>query len=125
MHKDVVPEPGFPGALELRQVEIGAGSPADQLVHIVEKVQTKVDERGGDGLAVDEEMVLGKVQATGAHEEHRDLVVEPVFLGGDGMAEGDGAMHCIEEVLLALHDVRPSGGRGVLKIGHKYVGTRV
>src|SRR5207248_11203627 len=80
VREDVVPEPRLEVALELRQVEPRAGAALEQGLAVVEDVEAEVEQAPAHGLAVDEEMPLGKVPAAWADEQRRRLVVEAVGL---------------------------------------------
>ncbi|KAI3485184.1 hypothetical protein L1887_51469 [Cichorium endivia] len=123
--EDVVPQTRLEVALHLGQVEVRAVAGSDELVGVVEEVETKVDERAGHGLAVDDNVLLVEVPSTRAHEQHGglalglELVLLVVHLEVD--AAVDGGAH----VDLAVHQVGPGGRGRVLKVGHVGVGTRV
>ncbi|MBK8003356.1 MAG: hypothetical protein IPK12_05250 [Gemmatimonadetes bacterium] len=116
--EDVVPEPRLVVALELGQVEVRAAAAAEQLVRVVEEVQAEVEEAAGDGLAVEEGVLLDQVPAAGPDHQRGEVGVEPVRLAlgrvvGEGPADGGDA------VLLAGHHVFPARGEGVLEVGHE------
>ena len=69
----VVPQPGLVGVLQLGEVEVRAVSGVDLPLCAVEEVQAEVDERGGHGAPVDEEVLFGEVPAARAHDDGREL----------------------------------------------------
>ena len=71
--EDVVPQPRFQMAFHLRQVEIWAGASADQFLRVVKEVQSEIEQRAGDGLAIHQEMSLIQMPAARAHQQRRDL----------------------------------------------------
>ena len=79
-HEDVVPEARLLMALHLGQVEVRSTAARDQLLRVVEEVQTEVEEAAGDRRPIDFHMLLDQMPAARAHEQRRNLLVEPVFL---------------------------------------------
>jgi hypothetical protein len=67
--EDVVPQACLKMRFHLGQVEVWAGAALDELVGVVEEVQTEVEEAARDGLAVDSEVLLLKMPASGARNE--------------------------------------------------------
>ena len=86
---------------------------------VVKIKKSEIEQCGADGLAVHEDVAVGKVPAAGAHHQHGGLRVQAVFFGG--RLQADGALHGITQVKLAVEDVGPGRGVGVLKIGHEYL----
>ena len=123
MAEDVVPEPGLVVVLQLRKVEVGAGSPVQGLPGTVEEDEAEVHEAGRGGSTVDLDVTFGQVPAAGPDDEGGRLVVQRVALAGATQAEvaTDGVAH----VELSLHHVVPGGGAGVLEVGHEHAGAGV
>ena len=106
MREDVVPQPRLGVALELRQVEVRAGSAVEQAAPVMEEVEAEIEQAGRDGLAVDLEVPLDQVPATRPDEQRRHLVVQAVALAV-GALELDRAVDRVDEVRLALDHVVP------------------
>ncbi len=119
LDEDVVPEAGFEVRLHLGQVEVGAGAAGEEFLRVVEGVEAEVEERTGHGLAVDQHVALFEVPAAGADEEDGGVVDELVALFGGGVFERDGAADGVAEVELAVEEIVPGGGGGVLEVGHE------
>lgn len=79
----VVPQTGFEMALHLGKVKVRAKAAALCLESIVEEVKAKVEERSGDGLAVNSDMLLLKVPAARADNQSwwGAISAQLVFLG--------------------------------------------
>ena len=110
-------------ALELGQVEVRPGPAVELLAGVVEEREPEVEQRGRDGLAVDEHVALGQVPAARAHDERRDLVVQAVALAV--LVELDRPADGVVQVALPVDDVRPGGRVGVLEVGHEDARARV
>jgi hypothetical protein len=123
-HEDVVPQPRFEMALELRQVEVRAAAARDQLLRIVEEVEREIEDGPGDGLSVDQHVLFGEMPAARPHEQHRGLVVEAVRLAFRGRVV-DPAADRIAQIELSLQMVVPLRRVGVLEVGHEHIGARV
>src|SRR5262249_30201482 len=100
----VVPQARFQVALDFWQVEVGAGVALAESADIVEEVKPKVEEAGGDRLAIDEDMSLRQVPTSRAHQQGGDLLVESVLLAL-GAGEGEGPPDRVDQVELPLHHV--------------------
>src|SRR5437763_10603579 len=59
------------------------------------------------------------------HEEHRGLVLQCVMPPALRIVEGDRAPYRVVEIALAVDQVVPARGCGVLEIGHEYVGAAI
>ena len=123
-HEDVVPEPGFEVILELGQVEVGSGSLIQQGPGVVEEVERKIEERPGNRLAVDLDVLLAQVPTAGTDKQRRGMLVQTILLAV-GTVVGDRAPDRLANVELAL-DRGVEGGRvRVLEIGHEDLGAGV
>ena len=105
----LVPQPCLEVTLDLRQVEVGTGAAPCQRLVVVGEKQREVEQRTGDGVAVDAHVLLRQVPATRTHDERRGAGGQAVDLGGRRILEADGAPHRIEEIHLAEDDVVPGG----------------
>jgi hypothetical protein len=127
----LVPERGLFHRLQLGQVEVRAAVPRVQGAGVVQREQGEVEQAAGDRLAVDAQVLLGKVPAAWAHEQHRAGVgfqrVVPArrAVGERGGRERDRARHRITQVDLAFHHVGPGRAGGVLEVGHEHLRARV
>ena len=59
------------------------------------------------------------------HEEHRGVVLQCVMPPALRIVEGDRAPYRVVEIALAIDQVVPARGCGVLEIGHEYVGAAI
>jgi len=125
VEEDLVPQPRLEVRLHLRQVEVGAAAAAHELPRVVEEVHPEVEERPGDGPAVDDEVRLGEVPPPRAHEQHRRARLQRVPLPARGVLERDRAADRVGEVRLPLDLVAPRGGVRVLEVGHEGLRARV
>ncbi len=73
--EDVVPQPRLEMALQLGQVEVGAGAAVEQRAGVVEEVQAKVEQRGRDRLTIDQDVLLDQMPAARPHHQRGRLVV--------------------------------------------------
>src|SRR6185295_6321303 len=64
--EDIVPQPGLEMTLHLRQVKIGAAAPRQQLLRVVEKIESPVKERRRHAFAAEQHMLLLQVPAARA-----------------------------------------------------------
>ncbi len=122
--KDVVPQPRLEVALQLGQVEVGAGAARQQVLGVAEHVEAEVEEAGRDRLAVHQHVLFDQVPAARADQQGGDGVVELVGLAV-GILERDRAGNGVGAVDLALDHVVPGGGERILKVGHEDLGARV
>ncbi|GAP59083.1 hypothetical protein AHiyo1_22970 [Arthrobacter sp. Hiyo1] len=67
--EDVVPEPGLEVVLDLGQVEVRALALCQQAAGVVEEEQAEIDHATGNGLPVDEHVLLRQVPAAGPHHD--------------------------------------------------------
>lgn len=87
--------------------EAGAVVAAEGLV-VVEKVESKVHEAAGEGLAVDENVRFWQMPASGTHKELGSVVVELVNSVPSLVIETYCAVHGILEIHLPSHQVLPA-----------------
>ncbi len=123
-NEDVVPQAGLQMALQLGQIEIGAGVAGQQVAGVVEEVEAEVEQRGRHRLAVDEQVLLIQVPAARAGQQHGRLLVQLVGLALR-TGEGDGPGGRVAQVDLSLDGRRPGGGVGVFEVGHIDAGPGV
>src|SRR5439155_699491 len=105
--------------LHLREVEVGARPPGEELLRVVEEVQSEIHEAPRSDLAVDPQMLLGEMPSAGPHHQGRGLVVQSVLLPLRA-AEFERAPDGPDEVQLALDDVPPRGCIRVLEVRHEH-----
>jgi hypothetical protein len=105
--EDIVPQPGLEVALHLGQVVVGASATLDELLCVVVEVDAEVEQAAGDGLAINGEVLLLQVPATGTCNEcgkspvGAQLVLLLALLEVDLPADG------VVEVELAVDHVVP------------------
>ena len=119
MDEDVVPQPGLEMRFELGQVEIGAAALGQQGLGIVEEIEAEIEQRARHRLAIDQQVLLDQVPAARPHQQHGNLVVEPIRLGRRRIVEGDRASDGVAQVDLAVDQVGPGRRRGILEIRHE------
>ena len=126
-HEDLVPEARLEMALDLRQVEVGAGAAREQLLRVVEHEEREVEDAAVDSPAVDGDVLLVEVPAARAHLQRRDLVVEPVAscAGRSLLLERQRAPDRLADVDLALDLVGPERRVRILEVGHVRIRARV
>ena len=122
--EDLIPKARLAVALELRQVEVKTGPALEQAPRVVEGVEPEVEERAGDGRAVDAEVTLDQVPAAGAHDERGGLLVELVH-ATVRIGERDPPLDRVDEIALTLDQVAPRRRVRVLEVGHVDRGARV
>src|SRR5439155_159452 len=76
----VGPQAGLEMTLHLREVEVGARPPGEELLRVVEEVQSEIHEAARSDLAVDPQMLLGEMPSAGPHHQSRGLAVQSVLL---------------------------------------------
>src|SRR5690606_34723282 len=74
--EDVVPESCLEMAFHLGQVKVRPRSSPDQLLRVVEEIESEVDETPAGRLAIDGDVHLFEVPATRANEQGRDLIIQ-------------------------------------------------
>jgi hypothetical protein len=106
----------------------GSSTQADQPPGVVEEVQPEVHEGSCQGLAIDQQVLLRHVQATGAHHDGGQIRqgggVELVFLALV-RGEVDAAGEHIHQVQLPVDDVGPGRRVCVLHVGQPDLGSGV
>lgn len=113
--ENVVPKTGLEVRLHLWEVEVWAMSTLDELLGVVEEVETEVEEGAGYWLAVHSEMLLIQVPSSWADDESWELLVgtELVLLSSE--LEINLSADGIVKVDLSVDHVAPSWSRGVLE----------
>src|SRR5881409_1158607 len=76
--EDVVPQVRLQVRLELRQVEVRAGAPVEQLLGVVEEGEAEVEDAGGNRRPVDQQVCLLEMPAARPNEERGYLRIELV-----------------------------------------------
>ena len=104
--------------LHLRQVEVRAAAARELLGGVVEEVQAEVDQAADERRPSRVRCCLVEVPAARPRQDHRQVVGVLQRVGlALGRGEGDGAAHGVVQVHLALDDVAPVRGVGVLEVG--------
>ena len=122
--EDVIPEPRLEVAFELGQIEVGTAALAEKALRVVEEVQAEIEEAAGDRLSASQDMALVEMPAAGTHDQRGHLLVELVLLPL-GAREREGPLDRLDQVDLALDEVRPGRGVRVLEVRHENTGARV
>src|SRR6185437_11080614 len=78
--EDVVPQASFEMALQLGEIEVGAGSLTDETLRVVKQVKTEIKQRSGDGRAVHFEMPFHQMPASRPHQQRCHLGIEVIAL---------------------------------------------
>ncbi|GFN01502.1 hypothetical protein Smic_00580 [Streptomyces microflavus] len=120
--EDVVPEAGLVPVLQLGQVEVRSTAGVELPPGAVEEVEAEVDQGGGNGPFVDDEVLLREMPAPGPDHDGGGPVGEPVLLAGLA-GEVDAPVDGVDQGQLALDDVLPGGRGGVLEVRHPHLGT--
>jgi hypothetical protein len=92
--------------LHLRQVQVQAEALVVQPAGVVECVQPEVDQRAGDRLALDPQVLLRQVPAARAHEQRRGLLGQLVALALRAVV-ADRAVDRVDQVHVPLDLVLP------------------
>ena len=124
--EDGVPQARLEVALQLRQVEVGAGAAAQQLLGVVEDVEAEVEQRARHRLAVDQHVLSGRCQPRGRTSSTAVLVVQLVGLAARRVARsrsGGGPRRA--RLIWPSTMVGPGGRGGVLEVGHEAGGAGV
>ena len=124
-HEHVVPQARLEVALHLRKVEVRAGAAREELPRVVEEVEPEVEERGGNGSAVEPDVLLGQVPAPRPHHQRRHLRPQRIDLARAGLDVADAPPHGVAQVALPLDDVLPGGRVRVLEVRHEHARARV
>ncbi len=107
VYEHVVPQPGFEVAFELGKVKIGPRSLGQQLLGIVEEVQTKIDQTGAHRFARAVEVLLFQVPAPGADHQRGGPLLEAILLTRFGVGKADGTIDGIAQVDLTTDGIFP------------------
>ena len=98
--------PGLQVTLELGKVKVRSAALLDEVVNVVEEVDSEVEQGAGANLVVDGDVALVQVPAAGAHQEGGELAVRPrsvhLSVCGVGEAVASEASCKRKFVLLAL-----------------------
>lgn len=80
--ENVIPQTSFKVRFQLGKIEVRASAPVDQLLSIVEEIETEIEKAAGDGFAIHGHMLLVKVPASSAGNEGGEFPVgaQLVFL---------------------------------------------
>lgn len=111
--EDVVPQAGLEVRLHLGEIEVGAGATGNELLGVVEEVQTKVKQTTGDGLAVNGEVLLLEVPASSTADQSSKGTVSTELVLLATLREVDLTTHGIVQVNLAIDHVVPGGSARV------------
>ena len=123
-HEDVIPEPGLLVALQLGQVEVGAGAPVEQGLGVVEEVEPEVEQRAGDRLAIDRDVLFVQMPAAGTDQKGGRVLVQAVLLALGALILDDTA-DGVADVELPLDGGVPGRRVSILEIGHEHLRARV
>jgi hypothetical protein len=111
--EDIVPQPSLEVALHLGQVVVRAGATLDELFCVVVEVDTEVEQAAGDGLAINSEVLLLQMPATGACNECGKCPVGAQLVLLLALLEVDLPANGIVEVELTVDHVVPCWCVGV------------
>src|SRR5439155_4115702 len=100
VEEDVVPDPRFAMAFELREVEIRSRSPGQELVRVVKEIEAKIQEAPRNRPSFKGDVALGEVEPARAHQEHGGLLMETVLLARGRIVEGEPSANRVAEVEL-------------------------
>lgn len=109
----IIPQPGLEVRLHLGQIEVRTGAASNELLGIVEEVETEVEQATGDGLAIDSEVLLLEVPASSTSNEGGEGAVGAQLVFLISLLEVDLATDGVVEVDLAIDHVVPCGSAGV------------
>ena len=113
--KNVVPKTGLKVRLHLWEVEVGAVSTLDELLGVVEEVETEVEERAGYWLAVHGEVLLIQVPSSWPDDESWELLVGAELVLLPSELEINLSADGIVKVDLSIDHVAPGWSRRVLE----------
>jgi hypothetical protein len=108
--EDIVPKSSLKVALHLGQVVVRAGATLDELLCVVVEVDTEVEQAAGDGLAINGEVLLLQVPATGTCNECGKCPVGAQLVLLLALLEVDLPANGVVEVELAVDHVVPCWG---------------
>ncbi len=118
----IVPEPGLPVALDLGQVEVGAGALLQLAAGAVEEIQGEVEQAPRDPLAVHQHVLLVQVPAAGPDHDRGQVLVRRQLVGLAFLAgEVQRAVQRADEVELARDHVVPQRRVRVLEVGEPHL----
>ena len=123
--KDVVPESCLEVSLKLWNVVVRAGAVSDELVDVVVKVQSEIEEGARCNLSIDSDVSLVKMPTARTDEEDGRLLLGRVDLAVLGIGVGNSSPNRVAEVALTLGEVGPSGAGRIFKVCHVDVSTRI
>lgn len=123
--EDIVPQTGLEVRLHLGQVKVRTVPTGNQLLGVVEEVETEVEQRSGDGFAVNGEVLLIQVPATSTGNQRRQRPVCPQLVLLVALLEVHLATDRVVQVDLAVDHVVPGGRARVLKVSHVGPDVRV
>ena len=115
--ENVVPQPRLEMALELGQIEVRAAALPKQPLRVVKEVQTEIEQASRNRSTANEHVPLIEMPSARPHQKRRDLFIQAVFLAL-GTGERQPSLDRIDQVDLALDEVRPRRGVGIFEIGH-------
>jgi hypothetical protein len=121
----IVPEASLKVTLQLGEVEVRTEALALRLKSVVEEVETEIEEGARDGLAVNSDVLLLQVPATGTDNKGRKLAISAELVLFRALLEVDLTTVGVVEVNLTVDHVIPSRGAGVLEISHISIDIRV
>lgn len=107
--ESIVPEAGLEIVLHLGEVEVRAKASGNQLLGVVEEIETKVEQAARDGLSVNGEVLLLEVPASGTGNDGGERLVGAQLVFLSTLREVDLATNGIVQVDLAVDHVLPGG----------------
>lgn len=114
----VVPQTSLEVALHLGQVEVRSKAFLLGLNGVVEEVQAEIKETAGDGLAVNKEVLLLEVPASGANNQSGQPAISTKLVLLGALLEVNLATDSVVQVDLAIDHVVPCRGTGVYLFAH-------
>src|SRR4029077_10225476 len=116
--EDVIPKARLEVAFELGEVEVRPASFSQQALRVVEEVEAEGEQAARNRLPAHLDVTFVEVPSARADDQRRHLVVEAVFLALRAR-ERKRPLDGIDQVDLALDEVRPRRRVGVLELGHE------
>src|ERR1700676_3083553 len=107
-------------ALQLRQVEVRTRAVGHQLLGVMEKEQSEVEERARDRFIAEQYVLFVQMPAARAHQQRGSLLIELVLLAFR-TGEFDGPADRVTQIDLAFEVVAPGGRVRVFKVRHEDV----
>lgn len=105
--KHVVPETSLKMRLQLWEVEVWSMSALDELLSVVEEVETKIEERTGNWLAINSKVLLLQVPSSWANNESWKLTIGAELVLLSSKLEINLSADSIVKVDLAVDHVGP------------------